>query len=525
MKVYVKTKYLIFPVHTLAATKTLTLFCEGKKEYSLKIRLDNRDPDFYAHIDVSAYRGKTLTLTVEPEMELKFVESDEELLPDLYREPYRPQVHFSPKNGWNNDPNGMIYISGEYHMFFQYNPCENKWNNMHWGHAVSRDLLHWEEKDIALFPDETGTMFSGCAVLDEKNLLGLQEGDTPTVALFYTATSPFSQYLAYSTDALKTVKKRGGGPILPHIVGSNRDPYVIFCEEWNAYAMALYLEQNRFGLYRSEDLIHWSPVQEIEIPGDIECPNLFPIVAEDGRRRWILMACEDRYLVGDMTGDAFRPIQEARSLLYGRGAKAGQVIAGEKDGRRIRIDWDKWSLPTPRIGGQMGFPRELFLKKDGSLYTLCTEPIREIEKLYDGSETRPSFTVSREKAEKIPLAPAPTFLKMKIFPEDTARLTMRIFGVRIALDASENSVRVIGGNAKLDGEPFPASLVGKGWELSLLVDRCSVEIYLDGGRVFYSLTDRITYSDYNLPYLELSATADCTVKELEIHPLKSIWES
>ena len=112
---------------------------------------------------------------------------------------------------------------------------------MHWGHAVSTDMLHWKETDIALFPDKTGAMFSGSAIVDEKNLLGIQEGDTPTVLLYYTATSPFSQYVAYSTDSLKTVKKYSDSPVVPNVVGRNRDPKVVFCEEWNAYAMALYL--------------------------------------------------------------------------------------------------------------------------------------------------------------------------------------------------------------------------------------------------------------------------------------------
>ena len=105
---------------------------------------------------------------------------------------------------------------------------------MHWGHAISNDMIHWEESNIALFPDKSGAMFSGSAIADEKNLLGLQNGDTPAVLLYYTATKPFSQYLAYSTDGLKTIHKTDA-PVSPHIVGSNRDPKVVFCEEWDAY--------------------------------------------------------------------------------------------------------------------------------------------------------------------------------------------------------------------------------------------------------------------------------------------------
>ena len=287
--------------------------CDEKPEYTLDIRLDNLSPNFYAYIDVSQYMGKILSVSIDPEMKCSFEESDTMNIPSLYQESYRPQVHFTTKNGWINDPNGLVYINGQYHMFYQHNPCENKWNNMHWGHAVSTDLIHWEEREIALFPDKTGAMFSGSAIVDERNLLGLQTGDTPTVLLYYTATNPFSQYIAYSTDSLKTIKKYSDSPAVPHIVGSNRDPKVIFCEEWDAYVMALYLEDDIYGILKSNDLLHWNLVQKIALPGDNECPDLFPITAEDGNRKWILTGAHDRYIVGDMQKDGFFPTQEAQS--------------------------------------------------------------------------------------------------------------------------------------------------------------------------------------------------------------------
>jgi sucrose-6-phosphate hydrolase SacC (GH32 family) len=122
---------------------------------------------------------------------------------------------------------------------------------MHWGHAVSPDMIHWEETDIALFPDGRGMMYSGSAIADEKNLLGLQKGELPTVLLFYTATEPYSQHIAYSTDGLKTVRKTDK-PVIPHIVGGNRDPKVVFCEEWDAYALILHMTAENYALFRSE---------------------------------------------------------------------------------------------------------------------------------------------------------------------------------------------------------------------------------------------------------------------------------
>ena len=173
MKLEIKNKYLIFPVNTLSTKKALTFKINGETVYELNIKLDNGNPNFYAYIDVSRFIGQTMDIFVAPEMKLEFREADEMNIENLYCEPMRPQVHFTTKNGWINDPNGLVYIDGVYHMFYQYNPTEPNWDNMHWGHAVSSDLIHWEEKDVALFPDERGVMFSGSAVMDYKNILNL----------------------------------------------------------------------------------------------------------------------------------------------------------------------------------------------------------------------------------------------------------------------------------------------------------------------------------------------------------------
>ncbi len=516
MQIEVKHKYLIFPVNTLSSYKKMMISCDKKLEYTLDIRLDHLSPDFYAYIDVSQYMGKILSVSVDPEMEFSFEESDTMNIPSLYQEPYRPQVHFTTKNGWINDPNGLVYINGQYHMFYQHNPCENKWNNMHWGHAVSTDLIHWEEREIALFPDKTGAMFSGSAIVDERNLLGLQAGDTPTVLLYYTATNPFSQYIAYSTDSLKTIKKYSGSPAVPHIVGSNRDPKVVFCEEWDAYAMALYLEEDIYGILKSNDLLHWNLVQKLALPGDNECPDLFPITADDGNRKWVLIGAHDRYIIGDMGDDGFHPIQEAQSLHYGKSAYAGQTFSAMPNGRVIRIDWDKWDIKTPNICGQMSFPEELTLKEIDGIYYVCAHPIKEIACIYDKSEFIEGFTVHANTPKRIPLTPTPYLIKMNIEPDTSAQLALKIFGIDIFLNQSDNSIKISDSSA-------PITLTSEKWEIILLVDRCSAELYLDDGKIYLGTVDEKTYCDYNLPYLEMRADTDCTIKNMELHSLKSIW--
>lgn len=520
MKIELKHKYLVFPVNTLASYKKLKLSCDDKdgSDYDLVIRLDNFSPDFYAYVDVSRYIGKTVSISVKPEMEISFKESDVMNIPSLYKEPYRPQVHFTTKNGWINDPNGLVYFNGKYHLFYQHNPCENKWNNMHWGHAVSSDLLHWKETDIALFPDKTGEMFSGSAIVDKNNLLGMQKDDNPTVLLYYTATKPFSQYVAYSTDSLKTIRKYSDFPVVPNIIDGNRDPKVVFCEEWNAYAMALYLDKDIYGILKSDDFIHWNLIQKLSLSGDNECPDLFPITANNGKKKWVLIGAHNRYLIGDMTENGFLPIQEAQSLHYGKSAYAGQTFSGIPDGRVVRIDYDSWHIKTPNISGQMSFPIDLTLEEIDGIYYICACPIKEIESLYNKIDFSGDLFVRAGVAERISLKPMPYIVKMNIEPAESMQLAIKIFGIDILFDKSKNSV-------KISDSVAPATIVSSNWEIIMIVDKCSVELYLDGGKIYLCTVDEKSYCDYNLAYFEVTSTTDCTIKNAEIISLKSIWEN
>ena len=188
MKLLLSARYLLLPVSQQAATKKLCLYEDGRLLADYDLRLDAVAPTTQACIDVLRWQGKTVELTVTPAMEYPVSLSDSVCLPGLWREPLRPQVHLTVPAGWNNDPNGLIFHRGEYHLFYQFNPCGTEWGNMHWGHAVSTDLLHWRHLDIALFPDESGTMYSGSALEDRDNRTGLGDG-RPPLLLYYTAAA------------------------------------------------------------------------------------------------------------------------------------------------------------------------------------------------------------------------------------------------------------------------------------------------------------------------------------------------
>lgn len=516
MKITIKNNYLIFPVNTFTTYKKLTFNYGDKTLYSLDIKIDNFNPDFYAYIDVSRLIGQTLDISVDPQIKLDFRVTDEIDIDNLYIEPLRPQIHFTAKNGWINDPNGLICLDGTYHMFYQYNPAEDHWGNMHWGHATSTDLIHWEEKKTALFPDDRGAMFSGSAILDENNLLGKNTDNQKAALLYYTATSPFSQHLSYSTDGFQTIEKYSDNPIIPHIEDENRDPKVIFCDELNCYIMALYLRNDIYGIFKSDDLVNWVEFQRLSLPGDNECPDIFPLKDSTGNRKWVFSGARGRYLVGKFENNKFEPEQEAISQHYGNSAYAAQTFSNLPNGRIVQISWDRWELPSYGFNGQMGIPVELTLSLYENTYYLEAKPIKEIESLYSSTERYENVKASHNTDFRVRLEDTPYLFKINGLTNVGGVTKMQIFGRTISLDFNKNEITV--------GKNYaPISLTASNAEITIIVDRCSIEIFADDGKIYMSCIDNDTLCDRNLPYLVIKSENETVIKNMEIHSLKSIW--
>ncbi len=516
MKLEIKNKFLIFPVNTLSTKKVLTFKRNDKTVYQLNIKLDNFNPNFYAYIDVSRFIGQTINILVAPEMKLEFRETDKMLIENLYNEPMRPQVHFTTKNGWINDPNGLIYIDGVYHMFYQYNPAEPNWENMHWGHAESRDLIHWEEKDIALFPDERGAIFSGCAILDEKNLLGKNAENNKSILLFYTTTKPFCQQLSYSTDNFKTIKRYSDKPIVPYIKNGNRDPKVVFCDELGCYIMALYLEKDLYFIFKSNDLINWTELQDLQIPGDNECPDIFPLYDNEGVKKWIFIGAHDKYLVGSFRDGKFVSEQSVLSFHYGTSGYAGQSFSNLPGGRIVRMVWDRWSLPAVNFSGQMGIPMEMSLCKYEGSYYLQANPVAEIKNIYKNKRIYNHISIAPEKEFNEVLGNTAQLIKINGENFECGELTISIFGRSIRLDFAKNQMSIGDCTA-------PISLTYKGLDITVIVDRCSMEVFADGGKIFMSCLNHNTLNDLNIPYITILADEKMVLENIEITSLDTIW--
>ncbi len=516
MVLKIEKKYLIFPVNTLCSKKRMSFKLNGETVYKINIKLDNFNPDFYAYIDVSRFIGQTIDILVDPEMKFEIREANEIDIENLYHEPMRPQVHFTTKNGWINDPNGLIYIDGIYHMFYQYNPTEPNWDNMHWGHAVSRDLMHWTEKDIALFPDDRGDMYSGCAVYDEKNLLGVSSDGRNASLLFYTTTQPFCQHVSYSDDGFKTIKRYRVEPVVPNILGQNRDPKVIFCDELDCYVMALYLEKGEYCILKSDNLVDWIELQRIQFNGERECPDIFPINCGNGERKWIIMGAHDRYLVGNFQNGKFLPEQAELSLHYGLSGYAGQSFSNLPQGRIVRIVWDRWKLPASGFRGQMGIPVELKLCKYENVYYLEAAPVKEIEDIYTHTKNLENVLITIENGFFETLDDAAQLVKIKSSYIANGAMNISIFGREINFDFSKNEI-------KLGDATAPISITRGCLDITLIVDRCSIELFTDNGKIYVSCLDGYTLMDRNLPYIKINASTNISLDSIEINTLKSIW--
>ncbi len=321
-----------------------------------------------------------------------------------YMELYRPQIHFSPAKNWMNDPNGMVFLDGTYHLFFQHNPLGNDWGNMSWGHATSSDMIHWEEQPVALKRDELGDIFSGCAVVDKNNTAGFGQN---AMVVFYTSAAEFQQQsMAYSLDNGKTFTRYEGNPVIPSSLKDFRDPKVFWHEESGKWVMCLAKGWN-YGIefWGSENLKDWKFLSEFKSPiercnkGQWECPDLLRM-SLDGKERWVLLVSVNpggpcggsgtMYFVGDFDGATFSPesLDYPQWIDYGPDNYAGVTWSNTGD-RTLLIGWmNNWNYagatPTSVWRSAMTLPRELKLISYEGRPLLTSTVVDEINGIADG---------------------------------------------------------------------------------------------------------------------------------------------
>jgi len=435
----------------------------------------------------------------------------------LYNEKYRPQFHFTAKKNWLNDPNGLMYYKGEYHLFFQHNPDGINWGNMTWGHAVSPDMIHWEQLDHALYPDKLGTMFSGSGIIDWNNTAGFRTGDEDVLVCIYTAAGePFTQGIAYSNDKGRTWEKYEGNPVLNHIVGSNRDPKVIWHKPTGKWVMALFLDGNDYAIFSSPNLKEWTRTCDLHLPDTGECPDIFelPVDGDPNNKKWVFWGANGNHYIGSFDGQTYTPESDMMKPDFGANFYAAQTWSDipESDGRRIQIAWmNGGKYPDMPFNQQMSFPCVLTLKTTPDGIRMFRQPVKELEnirqrkheyynqELYNQDEIVPDIYGDLfEIHAEVKLGSAKDF-------------GFVIRGEKMNYNVANKEISFLGKSAKL--EPIDNKL-----KFQILVDRSSIELFGNDGIMSMSSCFLPEQSG-----IRTFASGGGIWGNLVIHELKSAW--
>ena len=426
-----------------------------------------------------------------------------------YDQLYRPQYHFTPSISWMNDPNGLVYYQGEYHMFFQCNPEALRWDPVVWGHAVSRDLVHWKQLPIALSPDDKGNIFSGSVVVDEHNTSGFFPQGSGLVAIFtYHKNGLESQAIAYSHDRGRTWTKYAGNPVIPNPgIKDFRDPKVFWYTPTHRWVMIM--DGGEVNFYSSSDLIHWT--YESTLNGVYtDMPDIFPLAVDGNPAQvmWVLSLSGTRYYVGRFDGFQFVPETDARRVDWGKDFYASQLWNNFPDGRWVYLGWmNNWDyaqvIPTSPWRGAMTVPRELSLISTTEGLQLVQQPVRELNQLryqpvaiqaqtlHPGSNV---LTGQHGTSYEIDTTIDIGSTTQVVFQLRTGSGQQTTLGYDVRL-ASLYLDRTRSGDASFDPNfatctEAPLGLIDRHLlKLRILVDRSSVEVFGNDGRAV--LTDQI----------------------------------
>lgn len=521
LEFYADSKYLVFPVSYHAQNKRLYFYIDEKLVYDIVFSLDYDKPDFYAPLNIERFYGKTVRIDCDKDIKIQIDKRD--IMETFYDGKYRPYAHFTAKRGWLNDPNGLVYYKGCYHMFFQHNPVDCKWENMHWGHAVSSDLIHWQEKEIVFYPDEDGTVFSGSAIIDWKNATGLKQNDNDVILIFYTCAGstsetskgkPFTQNLAYSVDGGNTFMKYQKNPLIAQTVGGNRDPKVIYYEPDDSYIMALYLDNHEYVLYKSKNMLDWAEIQHISLPEDTECPDFFPLAADSNSDniKWVFIGASDRYFVGNFDGEHFTIESDLLQLNYGNNSYAAQSWSDIPE-KRIRTAFSTVIIPGEPYAGCMNLPQEMFLRTVGGEVKLCVLPVKETELLYTAEEHFSDISVSANQPFKYQVSSKCCDITLRIPVQNSFAFTL--FGFDLSYDTEQSILKCIDKEAPVKGENGFLTI-------RLIMDTVNTEIFVDGGSVFMGMT---YIQDYNLNTLSITSESLADKIEVRIAELNPFWKN
>ena len=417
------TKYLLLPIQEEQDEAQVLLSTGSKDDTWMDVRLAQNGTDYY--VPFALGNGKTATVKIlglkKDALAINLMRLSD-TFDTTITDYYRPSYHFTPLYGWMNDPNGMVYKDGEYHLYFQYNPYGSKWGNMHWGHAVSRDLIHWEHLDPAIARDPVGHIFSGSSVVDKKNTAGFGKDAIIAIYTNNSVNHDEVQCIAYSNDNGRTFTKYEGNPVLTPFDGLKdiRDPKVFWYEKDKCWFMIVSADkETRF--YKSKNLKKWDYVSAFgkglgQQPCQYECPDFFqlPVNGDEKNKKWVMTmninpgcwfgGSATEYFVGDFDGKNFTcpDANDVKWLDWGKDHYA-TVTFSNTGNRVLAITWmSNWQYanltPFKQNRGANGLPRELKLYEKNGKYYISEDVAPEALALRKSTKELGSQTVEGEKA-------------------------------------------------------------------------------------------------------------------------------
>ena len=481
-----------------------------------------------------------------------------------YDQKHRPQFHFTSRKNWLNDPNGMVYYDGEYHLFFQHNPMGNKWGNMTWGHAVSKDMLRWEQLPHAILPYGGGTIFSGTGAVDHNNTLGKQKGDVKMLIASYTFSQkkPFYQALAYSTDKGRTFELLNEGKaVVPNqgIERGERDPKVFWHEASKKWVMILWVkkaitDKDRRGrnkqrykdmpngpgkvrFFTSDNLTDWEVASDFDRDWVFECMDFVHLPVDPSssknyagtspsssknyagtsgdlnNKKWLLFDASFDYEIGEFDGTTFTTDKKVGLGDFGPNYYAAQTFNNSPDGRTVVIGWmrgsdfDKVGMP---FNEQMSFPTTMELRTTQDGIKLFRWPIQEIESLYNRKHAFTNRPVAKLADALSEIDADLIDASIEFDPEETGTIEWNLRGLKVSYDADKQQFLYA-------GVPLAAPTVNGKVKLRVLVDRGSIELFANDGA---AVATHFALPDPENRSIRLSGNGSVS---LVINELKSIW--
>ncbi|MBK1875938.1 glycoside hydrolase family 32 protein [Pelagicoccus mobilis] len=523
-------RYLNLPIDNERGTQRVRLEADGERIAEFDIQIGSEKPDFWVPHDLSNHQGKTLEIILSKPLQGEdakpYLSDQIHNAETVYQESLRPQLHFTAKRGWLNDPNGLVYQDGVYHLYYQHNPYGWNWGNMHWGHAVSEDLIHWKELPIALSPPAyNDNAYSGAAVIDHHNTSGFGTNGEAPLVVAYTSTGR-GECIAYSLDGGLTFAQYEGNPVITH---AGRDPKIFWYEPGQHWVMVLYDETDRTNergfkysdralqIYTSSDLKEWE--YQSQVHGFFECPELFelPVDGDPNNMKWVMYGGNGQYRLGSFDGKVFTPETDKKLFFKGK-FHASQTYNDTPDGRRIQVAWGRgMKSPGMPFNQIMLFPTELKLVtyEDGIL--MLPTPISEIEKLHTKQHTWSERVLDKDNTLDTGIQSRTLHIKAEFELLGDFEFGLEINGYKIRYDAMDYKIQ--------DSYLRP---IDNKIKLEIIVDRTSIEIFGNDGRA-YITANHIAQED-NLHLKVFSSSpfwsnkAQSLLDKLEVYEMSSIWE-